>query len=28
VRKKRATSILAYAGEMLADIIVTLLSGV
>jgi len=28
VRKKRLASILAYAGEMLADIIVTMLSGV
>ena len=28
VRKKRLTSILAYAGEMLADIVVTILSGV
>ncbi|TMI69034.1 zinc ribbon domain-containing protein [Candidatus Bathyarchaeota archaeon] len=28
VRKKRVTSILAYAGEMLADIIITILSGV
>ncbi len=28
VRKKRLTSILAYTGEMLADVIVTILSGV